>query len=99
MESLEERIRRVVQENVALVSYDPKWPRLFQEEKEHLLACLPRELIGQIEHFGSTAVPGLAAKPIIDILVEVRIFGGDQAEDSSHLGSAGLRLLLEADLG
>jgi len=72
MESLEERIRRVVQENVALVPYDPKWPRLFQEEKEHLLACLPREIIGQIEHFGSTAVPGLAAKPIIDILVEVK---------------------------
>jgi GrpB-like predicted nucleotidyltransferase (UPF0157 family) len=71
MESLEERIRRVVQENVALVPYDPKWPRLFQEEKELLLACLPREIIGQIEHFGSTAVPGLAAKPIIDILVEV----------------------------
>ncbi|VVB63704.1 GrpB protein [uncultured archaeon] len=43
----------------------------FLEEKEHLLACLPRELIGRIEHFGSTAVPGLTAKPIIDMLVEV----------------------------
>jgi GrpB-like predicted nucleotidyltransferase (UPF0157 family) len=72
METLEERIRRAVQEDVALVAYDPKWPGLFQEEREHLLACLPRELIGQIEHFGSTAVPGLAAKPIIDILVEVK---------------------------
>ncbi len=71
-ETLEERIRRAVQEDVALAPYDPKWPRLFQEEKEHLLACLPREIIGQIEHFGSTAVPGLAAKPIIDILVEVK---------------------------
>ncbi len=51
--------------------YDPNWPVLFLEEKEHLLACLPHELIGRIEHFGSTAIPGLAAKPIIDMLVEV----------------------------
>lgn len=70
-ETLDERIHRVVQEDVAVVTYDPEWPRLFLEEKEHLLACLPHELIGRIEHFGSTAVPGLAAKPIIDILVEV----------------------------
>jgi GrpB-like predicted nucleotidyltransferase (UPF0157 family) len=44
---------------------------LFQREKDHLLACLSRELIGRIEHFGSTAVPNLAAKPIVDMLVEV----------------------------
>lgn len=71
METLEERIRRVVQEDIAIVPYDSNWPVLFLEEKDHLLACLPRELIGRIEHFGSTAVPGLAAKPIIDMLVEV----------------------------
>jgi GrpB-like predicted nucleotidyltransferase (UPF0157 family) len=71
METLEERVRRAVQEEIDIVPYDPTWPRLFQEEKEHLLACLPRELLGRIEHFGSTAVPGLAAKPIIDMLVEV----------------------------
>jgi len=35
------------------------------------LSCLPNDLIRRIEHFGSTAVPGLAAKPIVDILVEV----------------------------
>ena len=70
-ETLDERIHRVVQEDVAIVPYDPEWPRLFLKEKEHLLACLPRELIGRIEHFGSTAVPGLAAKPIVDMLVEV----------------------------
>lgn len=38
---------------------------------EHLLSCSPRDLIKRIEHFGSTAVPGLPAKPIVDILVEV----------------------------
>jgi GrpB-like predicted nucleotidyltransferase (UPF0157 family) len=71
METLEERIRRVVQEDVAIVSYDSRWPELFLREKAQLLSCLPNNLIRRIEHFGSTAVPGLAAKPIIDVLVEV----------------------------
>jgi GrpB-like predicted nucleotidyltransferase (UPF0157 family) len=71
MESLEQRIARVVQEDVAIVPYDPRWPEMFRAEKEHLLACLPSDLIRRIEHFGSTAVPGLAAKPIVDMLVEV----------------------------
>src|SRR5262245_22266945 len=71
MEPLEERIRRVVQEDVAIAPYDPRWPELFRREKEHLLSCLPTELIVRVEHFGSTAVPGLAAKPVVDVLVEV----------------------------
>ena len=71
METLEQRIRRVTQEDVALVPYDTRWPELFRQEKEHLLGCLPNDLVQRIEHFGSTAVPGLAAKPIVDVLVEV----------------------------
>jgi len=71
MDSLEERIQRAVREDVTLADYDPAWPERFRQEAAHLRACLPRELIGRIEHFGSTAVPGLAAKPVIDILVEV----------------------------
>lgn len=71
METEADRIRRVVQEAVAVVPYDPRWPELFRQEKAHLQACLPGDLLGRIEHFGSTAVPGLAAKPIVDMLVEV----------------------------
>ena len=71
METLEAKIKRVLEEQVAIVPYDPAWPQMFEEEKKHLLGCLPRELIGRIEHFGSTAIPNLAAKPIIDMLVEV----------------------------
>src|SRR5262245_9176209 len=71
MESLEQRIERAVREEIAIVPYDTRWPELFQQEKEHLLACRPTELIRRIEHFGSTAVPGLAAKPVVDILVDV----------------------------
>ena len=70
-ETLEEKIARVVREEVAVVSYDPLWPEMFEQERLHLLSCLPRDLVKRIEHFGSTAVPGLCAKPIVDILVEV----------------------------
>jgi GrpB-like predicted nucleotidyltransferase (UPF0157 family) len=71
METLEQRIRRVVREEVSIAPYDPRWPDSFRREKEHLLSCLPVDLVRRIEHFGSTAIPGLAAKPIVDILVEV----------------------------
>lgn len=60
-----------MREEVAIVPHDPRWRALFEEEKARLLARLPRDLVRRIEHFGSTAVPGLAAKPIVDMLVEV----------------------------
>jgi len=71
METLQEKINRVIKEPFAIMPYDPGWPAMFEKEKLHLLTCLPAGLIRRIEHFGSTAVPGLAAKPIIDMLVEV----------------------------
>jgi len=71
METLKEKVARVIQEEVAVVPYDPRWREVFERERRHLLACLPSDLVGRIEHFGSTAVPGLAAKPIVDMLVEV----------------------------
>lgn len=71
METQDQRIQRVVREQVAITPYDSAWPESFRHEKQHLLSCLPRELIRRVEHFGSTAVPGLAAKPIVDMLVEV----------------------------
>src|SRR5262245_50667283 len=70
-DDLASRIRKVTQEEVTIAPYDPAWPERFSREKTHLLSCLPPALIRRVEHFGSTAVPGLAAKPIIDILVEV----------------------------
>lgn len=70
-ETLAERVKRIIQEEIEIVPYDPAWPRLFAEEKHHLLSCLPHDLIKRIEHFGSTAIPNLAAKPIVDMLVEV----------------------------
>jgi GrpB-like predicted nucleotidyltransferase (UPF0157 family) len=71
METLQEKVARVLKEEVAVVPYNPRWPEMFEQERLHLLSCLPADLVRRIEHFGSTAVPGLCAKPIVDILVEV----------------------------
>lgn len=71
METPEQRIDRVVREEIAISPYDRRWPESFRQEKEHLQSCLPADVVRRIEHFGSTAVPGLAAKPIVDMLVEV----------------------------
>jgi len=65
------RIKELVCEEVAIVQYNPAWPKLFEDEAAFLRWKLPQNLVKRIEHFGSTAVPGLSAKPIIDILVEV----------------------------
>jgi GrpB-like predicted nucleotidyltransferase (UPF0157 family) len=61
METLEEKVARVVNEEVAIASYDPRWVDAFEQERLHLRACLPADLVKRIEHFGSTAVPGLVA--------------------------------------
>ncbi|WP_421995498.1 GrpB family protein [Roseococcus sp.] len=58
-------------DEVELLSYDPSWPARYDAEAERLLAALPEGLVLRMEHFGSTAVPGLLAKPVIDILVAV----------------------------
>ena len=59
-------------DTVEIADYDPRWPALFDEEAKRLRAILDPSLIVGLEHFGSTAIPGLSAKPIIDILIAVR---------------------------
>jgi GrpB-like predicted nucleotidyltransferase (UPF0157 family) len=70
-DKLKKRIEELVREDVAIVPYDPGWPKMFEDKAAFLRRKLPHDLIKRIEHFGSTAVAGLSAKPIIDILVEV----------------------------
>ncbi|QIZ46802.1 MULTISPECIES: GrpB family protein [Dickeya] len=55
---------------VTIVPHDEQWPGLFEAESV-LLQITLGQVITQIHHVGSTAVPGLAAKPVIDILLEV----------------------------
>jgi GrpB-like predicted nucleotidyltransferase (UPF0157 family) len=65
---------------VTLVPYDPEWPRLYEREAARIREALGDRLI-RIEHTGSTSVPGLAAKPIIDITLVV----ADSADEASYV--------------
>ncbi|MBO8125181.1 GrpB family protein, partial [Escherichia coli] len=55
---------------LTVVDYDDMWPTLFENERSLLQVTLGH-VISQIHHIGSTSVPGLSAKPVIDILIEV----------------------------
>lgn len=64
---------------IELVPYDDAWPERFKTEESLLQETLAPWLAGPLEHFGSTAVAGLAAKPIIDIMAPVRSLGDSEA--------------------
>src|SRR5262249_47425009 len=75
---------------IVIVDYDPQWPELFRREAERIRTALGRRAL-QIEHIGSTSVPGLAAKPVIDVLLVV----SDSADENAYvpaLESAGYLL-------
>jgi GrpB-like predicted nucleotidyltransferase (UPF0157 family) len=67
-----------VKNPVIIVDYDARWPKLYEKEKVKILKAIGSKVVA-IEHVGSTAVPGLGAKPIVDIMVGVRIIS--DAED------------------
>jgi GrpB-like predicted nucleotidyltransferase (UPF0157 family) len=59
-------------EPIRLVSADPAWPARFKREQEALAEAIGEWVVGGIHHVGSTAVPGLDAKPIVDILAGIQ---------------------------
>ncbi|WP_433274201.1 GrpB family protein [Actinosynnema sp. CS-041913] len=63
-----------------LVEYDPAWPGLFSREAARVRAALGGAVVA-LEHVGSTSVPGLAAKPIVDVLLVV----ADSADEPSYV--------------
>lgn len=65
---------------IELADYDPAWPLCFRREADRIHAALHDSVL-RLEHIGSTAVPGLAAKPIIDILLVVP----DSADEGAYL--------------
>jgi len=65
---------------IQVVDYDPAWPGLFRQEADRIRAVLGERVV-QLEHIGSTSVPGLAAKPIIDILLVVP----DSSDEPAYL--------------
>ena len=76
-----------VDEHVAIVDADPKWPAQFHDEAKTLRLALGSTAVA-VEHIGSTAVPGLAAKPILDILIGA---AADRDDDTLAKTLRGLR--------
>jgi|SRR5437660_7773553 len=95
----EEKIREVAvgelkpfDSSITLVEYDPLWPEYFAREAWRINNLLGNRAL-RVEHVGSTSVPGLVAKPIIDILLVV----ADSADEPSYvpaLEGAGYRLTI-----
>lgn len=83
-------------EAVVLQEYDPLWPKLFCQEEEAIQSALGSEVLS-VHHVGSTAVPGMAAKPIIDIAVEIEhypptasVIEGLESIGYEHMGESGI---------
>jgi GrpB-like predicted nucleotidyltransferase (UPF0157 family) len=72
---------------IDIVDYDPAWPALFERERARIASALGERAL-MIEHVGSTSVPGLAAKPRIDILLIVPN-SGDEPAYAPDLEAAG----------
>ena len=64
---------------IQVVEYDPRWPALFEREASRIRQALGDRAL-RIEHTGSTSVPGLAAKPVIDIVLVV----GNSADEDAY---------------
>jgi GrpB-like predicted nucleotidyltransferase (UPF0157 family) len=75
---------------ISIVDYDPRWPEFFRHESNRIRAALGDRVL-RLEHTGSTSVPGLAAKSIIDITLVV----ADSTNEAAYvpaLEGAGYRL-------
>jgi molybdate transport system regulatory protein len=66
-------------QSIELAAYDPTWQTRFAEQQMRLDTILKPWLAGEIEHIGSTSVPGLRSKPIVDILVPMRFLTASRA--------------------
>ena len=63
--------QRKIARPVEIFDYDRKWPSKFLDERTKIMGVIGDSVV-EVEHVGSTAVPGLCAKPIIDIMVGIR---------------------------
>jgi GrpB-like predicted nucleotidyltransferase (UPF0157 family) len=93
-ESREPTPRAVLDERITVCAADPAWPSWFQLEAARLRSALPGDIVPDIQHIGSTAVPGLDAKPIVDLMVGIGAPGrvADVVEGLGYesLGEAGV---------
>jgi len=75
---------------IVIVDYDPRWADRYGQERKRVGTALGSAAL-QIEHIGSTAVPGLAAKPIVDLLV-IQDDAADEKATTAALAQAGYEL-------
>jgi GrpB-like predicted nucleotidyltransferase (UPF0157 family) len=83
---------QLLTKSVEIREYDPEWPRLYAREEERIRLLLGERVV-RIEHAGSTSVPGLPAKPIVDIVLEVP----DSSDEPAYvpgLEAAGYRVVI-----
>ncbi len=71
MAAPKDRMAALDKERIAIVPYDESWPSVYTAIEKQIKVLMPRQLMQRIAHIGSTAVPGLSGKPIIDVQVEV----------------------------
>ncbi len=62
-----ERWSNADEDRIEIVEYNPEWPALFQAERKRIHSVIPADINFSIVHFGSTAIPGMPAKPVIDM--------------------------------
>lgn len=84
-----------MQRTIIVVPYDPNWPQMYAEEARSLEEAFG-DLLVEIHHIGSTSVPGLCAKPIIDIMPLVHDI---EAVDAVNEGMAALGYLAKGESG
>ena len=99
MDSTQQRIEELAHEEIAIVAYDPGWPVLYSQIEATLSRSLPSDLVKRIAHIGSTAVPGLSAKPIIDVQVEVSDLGRVRTDVVPAMNELGYEFIWRPSIG
>lgn len=95
----EKRIKALMKEQIEVVPYDPSWPGRYLELEKEVKRLVPRRLIQRIAHIGSTAVPGLPAKPIIDVQVEVSDLDEVRENVAPAMEEAGFEFIWRPTIG
>lgn len=95
----EARLKELMHEHIEVRAYDPAWPAMYAAEEEVLKGILPPGLMIRIDHIGSTAVPGLSAKPIVDVQVEVNDLQRVRREVAPKLEAMGYEFIWRPSIG
>lgn len=98
-EAMQQRLAMLMLEPVEMVAYDPQWALAYSTEERFLWDVLPKDLVLHIAHIGSTAVPGLSAKPIIDVQVGVNDPERVRSEVVPRMTDAGYEFIWRSSIG